>query len=275
MNACRYSWAQALGWLISLLLFLAVLKDLPGLGISASTTRGSPDALPEEAASNPPHSVTAMRERLYFRIYWLGIYVGHATIEAVHSNGVVTITSSAHSAPFLSVLYKVEDFAESRMMNGMPFQFRIKQHEGRYRSDKETIFDLPNRKITFFNYLKNTKDEHTIADLQVWDVLSGFYYLRTQILEVGKTIFIDVFDSNKFLSVAVYVLGKERIVTPERGAVDTVKIKPVLHSDGLFQKKGDVFVWLTDDESKVPVKVETEVPVGKVTAKLVGIERGV
>jgi len=259
----------------SLLLFLAVLEGLPGLGISAYINPSTPDARQVEAVDNPPRSVTTMREKLNFRIYWFGIYVGHATLEAMHSNGVVTITSRVHSAPFLSVLYKVEDFAESRIMNGTPLQFRIKQHEGRYRSDKETIFDLPNRKITFFNYLKNTKDEHTIADLQVWDVLSGFYYLRTQILKVGKTVFIDVFDSNKLLSVAVHILGKERIVASEMGMVDAVKIKPVLQSDGLFQKKGDVFVWLTDDESKVPVKVETEVSMGKVTAKLAGIERGI
>jgi Protein of unknown function (DUF3108) len=261
--------------MISLLLFLTVLKCPPGLGIPAFIKPGSPVALQVEAAYNSSRSVTTVREKLDFRIYWYGMYVGHATLVAMHSNGAVTITSSAHSAPFLSVLYKVDDFAESRIMNGAPLHFRIKQHEGRYRSDKETIFDLPNRKVTFFNYLKNTKNEHIIADLQVWDVLSGFYYLRTQILEVGKTVFIDVFDSNKLLSVAVHVLGKERIVVSEMGAVDTVKIKPVLQSDGLFQKKGDVFVWLTDDESKVPVKVETEVPVGKVTAKLVGIERGV
>ncbi len=261
--------------MISLLLFLAVLEGLLCLIIPTSIRPGSHDALQVEAACNPSRSITTVREKLDFRIYWFGIYVGHATLQAVRSNGAVTITSSAHSAPFLSVLYRVEDFAESRIMNGKPLHFSIKQHEGRYRSDKETIFDLPNRKITFFNYLKNTKDEHSIADLQVWDVLSGFYYLRTQILEVGKTVFVDVFDSNKLLSVAVHVLGKERIVSSEMGAVDTVKLRPVLQSDGLFQKKGDVFVWLTDDDSKVPVKVETEVPVGKVTAKLAGIERGV
>jgi hypothetical protein len=226
------------------------------------------------AAHDTPPLISTARERLDFGIYWLGIFVGSATLEAVHNNEVVTITSRVHSNPFLSVFYKVEDFAQSRIMNGMPLQFRIKQHEGRYRSDKETIFDLPNRKITFFNYLRDTRDEHTITAPHVWDVISGFYYLRTRYLEVGKTVFVDVFDSNKFLSVAVHVLGKESIVVPQRGTVDTVKIRPVLHSEGLFQKKGDIIVWLTDDESKVPVKVETEVSVGKVTAKLTGIEKG-
>jgi hypothetical protein len=42
----------------------------------------------------------------------------------------------------------------------------------------------------------------------------------------------------------------------------------VLKSDGIFQKKGDILIWLTDDTKRTPVKVETEVPVGKVVAKL-------
>jgi Protein of unknown function (DUF3108) len=233
-----------------------------------------PPAVPDGlAARDAAPLIPTARETLNFAIYWLGICVGTASLEAVHNNETLTITSRVHSSQFLSVFYKVEDFAQSRIMKGMPRQFRIKQHEGRYRSDKETIFDLPNGKITFFNYLRDTRDDHTVNAPLVWDVISGFYYLRTRHLEVGKTVFVDVFDSNKFLSVAVHVLAKERIEVPWRGAVDTVKIRPVLHSEGLFQRKGDIIVWLTDDESKVPVKMETEVSVGKVTAQLTGIEK--
>ena len=212
--------------------------------------------------------IKPVTERLKFDLYWLGMYVGSATLEAVYDNGIMKITSQAHSAPVLSTFYNVDDYAESRVVDGASANFRIKQHEGRYRSDKETIFDAKNKKITFFNYLKDKKDEHPIKSQVFWDVISGFYYLRTQPLEVGKTIFIDVFDSNKFLSVEVNVLGKERIELSDKSKIDTVIVKPIIKSEGLFQKKGDILIWLTDDENKVPVKIETEVPVGKVVAKL-------
>ncbi len=61
-------------------------------------------------------------------------------LEAVSAKGKFTIRSQVHSAPFISAFYNVEDYAESKVVDGLPVKFRIKQHEGKYRSDKETIF---------------------------------------------------------------------------------------------------------------------------------------
>lgn len=212
-----------------------------------------------------------VRESFYFDIYWLGIYVGKAILEASSESGVVKITSQVYSAPVISTFYKVEDYAESRVINGAPANFRIKQQEGRYKSDKETVFDFNSNKITFSNYLKGTKDEHQ-TDRVLWDVISGFYFLRTQPLEVGKTVYIDIFDSNKILQAGVNVLRKEKIELPETGEIDTIVVQPVLKSEGLFQSKGDILIWLTDDENRVPIKVETKVAVGNVVAKLKVLE---
>lgn len=209
-----------------------------------------------------------VRESFHYDIYWLGIYVGKAMLDASNDNGVLRITSQVHSAPFISKFYKVEDYAESRVVNGVPVNFRIRQHEGRYRSDKETIFDMDNKKITYLNYLKDTREEHPISDSLPWDVISGFYYLRTQPLEVGKTVYIDVFDSNRFIKVAVHILRREKIEFPEVGEIDAVIVRPALKSEGLFQSKGDTLVWLTDDENRTPIRVETKVAVGNVIAEL-------
>lgn len=213
-------------------------------------------------------------EKLYYDIYWLGIYVGRAVIEAVNKNGVERITSEVHSAAFISAFYRVEDYAESTLVDGMPVNFRIKQREGRYRSDKETVFDIYNKKITFFNYLKGTTDEHNFTGAAHWDVFSGFYFLRTMFFDVGKTVYIDIFDSNKFLKAEVSVLGKEKIKLYDDSEVDTLLVKPSIKSEGMFQNKGDIFIWLTDDESRIPVRIETKIPIGKVVAELKAMETG-
>jgi hypothetical protein len=212
------------------------------------------------------------REKLYFELYWLGIYVGNATFEAVHNNGELKITSQAHSAPFVSTFYKVEDYAESRIVDGEPVHFKIKQQEGKYRSNKETIFDQGGKKVTFFNHLKETRHEHAMEGTDLWDVISGFYYLRTHPMETGKTISLTIFDSNKFLTAEVTVVGRERIADVNHKVIDTVIVKPVLNSDGLFKNKGTILVWFTDDAHRIPVKMETEVPVGKVIARLMSRE---
>lgn len=212
------------------------------------------------------------REIFYYDISWLGIYVGEAVLEAVDTEGLLRITSQVHSAPVISAFYKVEDFAESILSDGIPVNFRIKQHEGKYRSDKETIFDMHHKLITFFNYLKGTKDEHALKDGINWDVISGFYYLRTQTLEVGKPLYINIFDSNKFYKAKIDVLKKEKIKVANSGELNTIMVKPTLESEGLFQRRGDILIWLTDDEKRIPVRVSTKVQVGSVVAELKNIE---
>jgi len=217
--------------------------------------------------AEPSQVLRSKKEKLFYDIYWLGIYVGKAVLEAIYDKDALRITSRANSASVISTFYKVEDFAESLIIKGRAAHFRIKQREGRYRSDKETIFDVSNRKITYFDYLKGKTNEHSINGV-VWDVISGFYYLRAQPLMIGKIVYIDVFDSNKLLKAEVNVLRREKISVSGRGEISTVVVKPDLRSEGLFHKKGDVIIWLTDDEARIPVKVETRVPIGRVVAEL-------
>ncbi|MDI6800873.1 MAG: DUF3108 domain-containing protein [Thermodesulfovibrionales bacterium] len=217
-----------------------------------------------------PQILKSKKEKLYFDIYWLGIYVGNAILSAVNDNGNIKIVSNIHSALFISTLFKVEDFAESHIINGAPVFFKIKQHEGNRRADKETFFDLSNKKITYVNNIKGKKSEHDINVDMLWDVMSGFYYMRTQKLNVGETLYINVFDSDKFYQAEVHILRKEKIKMHNDAdkEIDTVVVKPVLKSEGLFQNKGNIFVWLTDDEARIPVKVETEAPIGRVIAEI-------
>lgn len=265
-------------FILSIMLNISLLLSISGLKsfASVSTSKGPVEVrrqdkgieAKEVATTEEPYQIMrSAKEKLFYDIYWLGIYAGNAVFEAVNDKGTLRITSRANSASFISAFYKVEDYAESLIIRGRTAHFRIKQREGRYRSDKETIFDVSKKRITYFDYLKGKKKEYILNDV-VWDVVSGLYYLRTQPLTIGKVIYIDVFDSGKLLKAEVSVLRKERIKVSGRGEIDTVVVKPDLKSEGLFHKKGDIFIWLTDDEKRIPVKVETKVPIGKVVAEL-------
>ena len=53
------------------------------------------------------------------------------------------------------------------------------------------------------------------------------------------------------------------------GDVNTIVIKPLMKSEGIFNRKGDLHIWLTDDEKRIPVRMQTKVAVGSITATLV------
>ncbi len=217
----------------------------------------------------------AIPEKLVYDLTWTGIKAGTASLEILNDGDNIKIISTAQSAKWVSVFYKVDDRVESTLIKnpslsfiGQPTNYRLKIREGRHRRDKEVIFDQSVGKATYINHLDKEKKEFTVP-ANIFDPLSSFYYLRTLDLKVGKPVFIDIFDNKQIWSVEVQVLKKEKIELPS-GTFDTILVKPLMKSEGIFYRKGEILIWLTDDKKYIPVKMQTKVAVGSITATLVG-----
>jgi hypothetical protein len=213
-------------------------------------------------------------EKLVFDLTWTGVKAGTATVEIVNDKGRTRIISTAHSADWVSVFYTVDDRIESLLRNeqaaliGLPEAYRVKVREGTHRRDIELIFDHANRQVTYMDHLKAEKKTFNIGG-KTFDALTSFYYVRTLKLDVGKSVYVDIFDSKKLWNVEVQVLRREKIKT-QLGQFDTLVIKPLMKSEGIFNRKGDMYIWLTDDLKRIPVKMETKAVIGSITATLVG-----
>lgn len=222
-------------------------------------------------------------ERLRYELTWAGIKVGESTLEAKDNGNGIQFISKANSVSWVSIFYKVDDTVVSilkkqtaedraqktdKIFMWTPETYRIKLREGKYRRDKEVIFDHTAKKARYINHIN---DETTSSDINdsTLDPLSCLYYVRRLPLEVGKSVFIEVFDSKKLYKVEVQVLNKETVETPA-GTFKTILIKPIIKSEGIFYRKGDILIWLTDDEKRTPVLLKTRVQLGSVKAVLVG-----
>lgn len=219
-------------------------------------------------------------EKLIYDLTWTGIKAGEAVLEIKDGGDYLTILSTARSAKWVSVFYKVDDRVESRVSKkgttqgtdkpslGHSINYRLKIREGRHRKDKEVIFELNNSRAIYIDYLGKERREFEIP-FPIFDPLSSFYYLRRLNLEVGRSVYVTIFDSKKVWDVEVQVLRKERVEVPA-GEFDTIVIKPLMKSEGIFYRKGEIFIWLTDDEKKIPVKLQTKVKIGSIYANLSG-----
>jgi hypothetical protein len=213
-------------------------------------------------------------EKLIYDLTWAGINAGTASLEVVEDGDKMRIISTARSATWLSVFYTVDDRVESILFKktstplfGQPVNYRLKIREGRHRKDKEVTFDLENGKAVYIDHLENEKKEFDMPAF-VFDPISSFYYLRNHRLVVGESVYVNIFDSKKIWNVEVQVLRKEKVTLPI-GTFDTIVIKPLMKSEGIFYRKGEIFIWLTDDIKRIPVKMQTKVAVGYITATLV------
>jgi uncharacterized protein DUF3108 len=214
-------------------------------------------------------------EKFVYDLTWAGIKAGTASLELRNDGGRIKIVSTAQSADWISVFYTVDDRAESivsqdpyRSSLGLPVSYRLKLREGNHRKDKEVIFDHEKNRVKYIDHLENEYKEIDVPPL-VFDPISSFFYLRSLRLVVGEPVYITMFDSKKVYNVEVQVLRKERVTIPE-GTFDTIVVKPLMKSEGIFYRKGEIFIWLTDDARHIPVKMQTKVKIGSITANLVG-----
>jgi Protein of unknown function (DUF3108) len=226
--------------------------------------------------SLPASSLSAgqkIPERLEYKLSWTGITVGKAVQEIVDEGDVRRIVSSAHSNDWLSAFYPVDDRTESILEKsgdfpGISRNFKMLFKEGSRVRDREISFNPADKTALFID---RKSGEHLSVPIKAdtFDIYSSFYFVRHQPLEPGRSIFINVLDGRKMHRVEIRVLRRERIKVPA-GRFDTIVIEPMVTSEGVFEGKRGAYIWLTDDSRRIPVKAETLVRVGSVTAVLTG-----
>jgi hypothetical protein len=212
-------------------------------------------------------------EKLIYDLSWTGIPVGQAEQEVSEQGDSYRIVSSARSNDWLSTFYPVDDRTESVLDKVGPFpgrsrNFKMIFKEGRRIRDREIRFQPQETKALFIDH--NNGDQVTVPlEAMTFDIYASFYHVRHQPLKPGATFYVNVLDGKKLHRIEIRVLRRERVKVPA-GEFDTLVIEPMVAPEGVFEGKRGVRIWLTDDERRIPVKAQTKVRVGSVTAVLAG-----
>lgn len=103
------------------------------------------------------------------------------------------------------------------------------------------------------------------------DVLSAFFVTRVRGVPESSPLTLSVFDNGRRYQLAVRFLGRERLDLPSPlgKRCPTVIVEPTLmEGSGLFVRKGNLKIWLTDDHRRIPVRMRSKIPIGSVSADL-------
>ncbi len=213
-------------------------------------------------------------EKLTFDLNYGFVTAGIAVMEIpkikkISGREAYHVTFEVNSVPSFDMFYKVRDRYETYIDIEGLFPWRFEQHirEGGYTRDFSAFFDQ--RK----GIAKTSEGEYQIP-LYVNDIMSAFYYARTfdyTKMQINDLIHLQNFYKDKVYDLDVRYLGKETIEVPA-GKFDCFIVEPLVREGGLFKHEGNIIVWLTDDELKMPVKVRTKIIVGYVEAKLTNYE---
>ena len=95
-----------------------------------------------------------------------------------------------------------------------------------------------------------------------------FYFVRVTPLEVGRKYTYDRYFRKEKNPVTIEVLKREKLELPDGSKVQCLVLHPVIDTRGLFSKRSDTRIWLTDDARRLPVQVRTKFPFGTITLRL-------
>lgn len=129
-------------------------------------------------------------------------------------------------------------------------------HEVRYRANREYEIYPEERR---WERLDNDRAEDMSTD-EPLDDISFIYFVRTLPLEVGETYTLDRYFRADRNPVIVQVLRRETIEVPA-GTFDTIVVRPIIKSGGLFGEGGEAEVYFTDDDRRMLVRLSSRVPV--------------
>ncbi len=119
------------------------------------------------------------------------------------------------------------------------------------------------------------EDEGEIPTSEPLDDISFLYYARTLPLEVGDEYVLNRYYTERGNPVVLRVLRKDTVEVPA-GTFETIVVRPIIQTRGLFGQGGEAEVHFTDDERRLMVYMRAKVPsfIGSLTLHLREITEG-
>lgn len=174
---------------------------------------------------------------------------------------------------------KVEDVWGTYMdsLSFMPIMGYRQIKENSYRKNELTKFDQKNQMVELKVLNQKTGDFNESLIFKtlepVRDLVSGYSFLRTldydQKVKGDSITIYGVFEDN-FYDFKILYGGKEKIKTA-LGEFTACKLIPVMPNNKLFSGENAITIWLSDDENKIPLKIEADLVIGKAGCEIMGV----
>lgn len=214
-------------------------------------------------------------EKLEYRIHYGPMSAGNCEF-IVHDNAVEVngrksfhIKVSGKSAGLVDAMFKVRDEYESYVDEEaiIPWKCIKKVKEGNYTDSDFILFDQQN------GFAASKRGKVEIQE-QTQDVVSAIYFARTT--DMSKAKIGDVFPVNFYMDAENYQLRfkfvKRETIKTDAGTFKALVIKPQLLKGRVFKDDDALTLWVTDDENKIPLLVESDIFVGSIKAEITKIK---
>ncbi len=227
------------------------------------------------AAESAPAPLRPFRvgERLTYDITFLNISAGTAVMEVGAADGggehpsgkfITTAVSSPKVTRFFPVDNRVESLTDLTTL--LPEHMTFRRREGKKKEDIEYIF---HRNDNTVSATRGGTTEIVPIPADTQDLISCLYYVRSLLpLKQGASQALTVYHDKKIRQVEVRVEKIEMLEGPW-GNLETAQVLVIMPFQGIFLNQGNIRVWFTTDERRIPLRMKAKVVIGSIVADLI------
>jgi hypothetical protein len=215
----------------------------------------------------------ARGERFSYDISWLYMKAGTAIMAVEASSGsddrrMLKLLTTARSSPMVTKFYPVNNRVESMvdLDTFLPARMTFNRREGKRKNDFEYTFHHRDGTVTA---VKDGKTDELTIPRDAQDAISCLYFVRKSLpLTPGASLTLNVHHDKKNYKLVVRVEALETL-EGSWGSTNTARVLVIMPFQGIFLNEGNVRVWFTTDEHRVPVRMKAKVIIGSIVAELV------
>ena len=222
----------------------------------------------------PKHFVRG--EYLKYRAYFGFFPVGHGTWKVqpntiqIHDRPTFQVDVVGKTGGLVDLVAAVDDRWVSYVdtVSLLPHLAVRNLQEGNYRKIDFTEFFHEEGVIKYKDMnldsgtFKPIK-EYTMEDI-TYGMISGYLYFRSldfSRLTVGDTVTIKAFLEDTFYDLQV-ICYKRDVIEVRAGTFKAIAFRPVMPENTIFEGEDAVLAWISDDQNKIPLRVEARMFIG-------------
>ena len=225
-------------------------------------------------------------EVLYYRAAYRAklvpnIEAGEVTVstklDTLAGREVYRVTGNGRTLPFFRWFFDMDDtyhiWVDRESKRTQRFESDLKEDKYTFRSIYRYDWEAM-RVHTWSQRRQNTPREKTMElTPESMDAVSLYFNLRSVDLESfreGEHRQLDMVLEDTIRHLRYRYIGREELRVPKMGSFDTMKFACTIGSseEFSFTDGSEFFIWITNDENKIPVMLASPVRVGEVRAYL-------
>lgn len=261
---------------LALLWALAARASEPPPSPAPSPATTTAQAAPAPARPLPPPVPPRSSETMEFQVSYLGVPLGKVRLFAgtVGATTAPVFLQAQTTSIFAVVTLKQQLASYLDVETGLPRSGSLDAVEGSYRHTDTVQYDRIENKAKVRE--KGKFDNTYLIDVppDATDFIGLIYRLRSLPLDPGARYDFRVLAGRDLNQIVTEVQGREKVET-KAGTFQTVKVRVPTGFTGKFSEKNPTFVWFSDDDRRVVVRISADFAIGHATANLTSYAPGV